>query len=146
MTSRLATVILPALVLLAPAAVVGQVQTQLTITMPIRVTLIGPDVSKVMVSCQLSSSAIPQSGMNRTFPSAKVEFPLSDGELTTDASLVFSLAGLVDPKGKEASVLCNITGWSVSRSQWVEFTPTTTNLSFRTTDPTTTSFKHDFTW
>jgi hypothetical protein len=131
--------------LCAPAASSAQVQTELTLTLPVQMTRIGPDVTKVMVRCRISSLALPPVLSHRQVDQQQ-ELPITGGAVNTTVTMVFSLAGLEDPVGKSATIACMLTGWSASTQQWLLFTADAVNPSFRTTEPTTLYQGHSFTW
>ena len=124
----------------APAMLAAQtVSAEVTVSVPVKLTQIGPDVPKVRVTCDVMSEAFTTAtndlaslGTSRYVRKSQ-ELPATGGQVTTTAALVFSFTGLDNPVGKKADVICVLTGWSTSQAAWVPFEPLATNLSLRTT-------------
>lgn len=121
--------------------------TQVTVNVPVNLTQLGPGVSKVQVACIIQSPAITNGtwgGRTDTVRQAQ-EYPVSGGAVQTQASLVFSLTGLNDPTGKNATVQCSLTGWDQKAASWEQFTANHPDPNFRTN--TTVSFElTQFVW
>ncbi len=134
------------LVLLAPASASAQtVQAEVTLKVPVSLTQFGPDVSKVRVGCNIRSDAITNGDANRSISKVQ-EIPMSGGQLSTTASLVFSFTALDNPVGKNAIITCSLDGWSTSQSTWVQFTGGASNPSFKTNGPSIGLLDGAFVW
>lgn len=139
--------------LITPATLSAQsVSTEVTVKVPVNLTQLGPDVQKARVTCSIMSDAITtattgviSSASGGRWVEQSVEFPATGGLVATTASVVFSLSGLDNPVGKNASLSCILTGWSVSEQKWNFFNTSATNVSFRTTTNVPT-LQNTFVW
>jgi hypothetical protein len=106
---------------------------EVTIKFPVNLTSFGPDVAKVRVACTINSDAITNgTGGGNHYVRKEQEFPMSGGQLSTQVSMVFSFTNLDNPVGKSANLSCDIAGWSTTQQNWLLFTPTQANSSFKT--------------
>jgi hypothetical protein len=137
-----------------PQAVPGAAASSntITFTVPVNLTQLLPDVTRVRVGCEIHSVAITVNrqsvkgqppGSGPGIVSNSVEVPVSGGQVVTTATVVVSVAGVLeDPVGKAASAICFITGYSNSLQRWVGFNhcqsngiPDCTEAAFRVTPP-----------
>ena len=131
--------------LTAPSSSAAQTtQAEVTLKVPVNLTQLGPDVSKIIVGCSIRSDAITTGGTNREVTRTQ-ELPVSGGAVVTTASIVFSFTGLDNPVGKSASIVCSLNGWSASQGTWTQFTPGAANPAFRTTT-TVSMIDASYTW
>lgn len=106
---------------------------QVTVTMPVNLTQLGPGVSKVQVVCNITSAAITNGNGNfKTEMNQTQEYPVSGGAVQTQASLVFSFTNLDNPTGKSANVACSLLGWDQKTASWQQFTAAHADPNFRT--------------
>jgi hypothetical protein len=133
MTSRSVCAAITTVLLAVPASVTAQTaSTEVTIKIPVNLTSFGPDVAKVKVWCNLNSDAITNgTGTGNHYLQQVQEIPVSGGQVTTTASLVFSLTQLDNPVGKTANLNCAIQGWSTTEQVWRGFMATSPNPSFK---------------
>ena len=124
---------------------------EITFTVPVNLTQLSNGVSKVRVTCEITSEAITVNrqvvGKNAQGPAtgpgsvyAQQEFPVAGGEVKTTATLVISTAGVLDnPIGKQALYNCSLDGFSVAQQRFLPFNYTmdfqTTEAPFRLTAP-----------
>src|ERR1043166_8476917 len=140
MNSRLVFAITTTCLLAAPAMLTAQtVSAEGTLKVPVTLTRIGPDVSKVQVKCGIIADAITVGSSDvltdysgNRYVEQVAETPVSGGQVSTTASLVFSFTGLDNPAGKTARVTCILLGWSTTEQKWNPFNPQASNPSFRT--------------
>jgi hypothetical protein len=124
-----------------PQTVGGASSNTLTFTVPINLTQLLPDVTKVRASCSVESVAItvnrpqgkggPHAGMvfNRS-----QELPAANGQVVATATVVVSVAGVLeDPVGKPAGYICSIEGYSNSQQMWRVFNSCNANGSYECT-------------
>lgn len=135
MRSRILLSVMVVQALLVPSGAIDAqtVSAEVTIKVPVNLTQLGPDVGKVVVACNIQSSAITNGSPNVNEVNRFTDVPVSGGQVVTTVTLVFSLTQLNNPVGKTAAVLCNLTGWSTSQQAYVQFGPNSPNPSFRTT-------------
>jgi len=105
----------------------------ITFTVPVHLTQLSIGVSKVRVTCSITSEAItvnrevvgksvngPATGPGSV--SKSEEFAVSGGQVNTTATLVVSTAGVRDnPAGKLANYACRLDGFSVAQQRFVPF-------------------------
>ena len=153
MSPRFVLPVLVAAWLATPALVSAQtVSAEVKLNFPVNLTQLGPDVQKVKVTCAIISDAIT-AGTSGVLSSASggrwveqsAEFPATGGLVSTNAILTFSLTGLDNPVGKNASISCILVGWSVAEQKWNFFNTAATNVSFRTTTNVPT-LQSSFVW
>lgn len=119
-------------VMTGPAPSVAQTTSaQVTLTVPVDLTNLGPDITKVRVGCSIGSNAITNGNANREIIQTQ-EIPASGGVVKTQASLVFNFTQLNNPVGQTANVVCSLMGWSQSQQKWDQFTGAHPDPSFRT--------------
>ena len=123
-----------------------------TFEVPLDLTKLAPDISKVMVTCSMTSDAFPMrkgKGAPVKQPrGAQVELPVSAGQLVTTARVVIpvtvdsfmdpTMAMPKDPTGKSVDYQCDIMGFSTKGGGWQQFIdkitePKNTNTSFHLT-------------
>lgn len=117
---------------------------EITFTVPVNLTQLSSELSKVRVTCGISSEAITVNrevaGKTAQGPAtgpgsiaARQEFPVVGGEVKTTATLVVSTAGVLDnPIGKPAVYNCTLDGFSVAQQRFIPFNYT---MDFQTTEP-----------
>ena len=133
----------PAVVLLL-ASVAGegaaQMQTEVTVKVPVNVTQLAPEVSKVKVGCVMTSEAIQTPNHDKVMIE---EIPVMQGKVVTTVSLIFALL-LENPTGKSATLKCLFTGWS-DKDGWSPMAENSSNPTFRV-KPTLGQMEHSFVW
>ena len=102
-----------------------------TLTVPIDLSNLSPDITKVRVGCSIRSTAITNGNANQEVIQTQ-DLPVSGGAIRTQASLVFSLTNLSNPVGKNADVTCSLMGWSQPKQAWDQFTGAHPDPAFRT--------------
>lgn len=129
--------------LAAPASGAAQtVQTTVTLVVPLNLTQISPEVTKVLVTCAIKSIAL--TGKSQGTMMQEV-IPLSGGQLVTTVTLVFPVTGLDNPVGKDATVTCSLSGFSPQSEKWFQFEDNSASLAFRT-KPSLPSISASFVW
>lgn len=124
------------------AAQTGTVSADVTVNVPINVTQLGPEVTKIKLLCSITSVAITNAPNNTV--SKNQELPVSGGQVVTTASLLFSVTGLDNPVGKQFTVACYTQGYSSSSNSWGDLNDTATNPSFKVSSPMRNGLT--FTW
>jgi hypothetical protein len=136
MNSRLT---LAVIALSMPASLAAQATAQVNIAVPVNVKQVGPDVGKLKVTCTLVSDAFTSSttGVITTATTKSVEktqeVSITGGMAMITAALSFSVDGMDNPVGKQATIDCALAGWSTSGQGWVPFDPGSQYPSFRST-------------
>jgi hypothetical protein len=117
--------------LAVPASSAAQTaEAEVTLKVPVNLTQLGPDVSKIRIGCTIRSVAISTGNANGEVTNTQ-EIPVSGGQVVTTASLAFSFTRLDNPVGKSAFITCSLDGWSAPQQAWIQFTGGATNPSFR---------------
>lgn len=151
MTSRILAAIVTASLLATAATSVAQTTSgDVTFELPLNLTQMSSDITKVQVACSITSEAIPP---NTPTPDGKltgklvnqVELPVTRGQLVTTARVVVATGDLNDPIGKSATYECSITGFSESLQRWSWFGPNEDSPAFRLT-PMPERFTGSFVW
>jgi hypothetical protein len=145
------TLSLMLIILVAPEPSAAQVPAEVTLKVPVNLTKLGPDVTRIRLQCSIQSDAIT-AGENLEYFGTSTntviqiqEFPVSGGQVVTTASFMFGFAKLNNPVGKSAAAGCNLVGWSESQMKYLQFGPGETNPSFRVTS-TVTGINSYFDW
>jgi hypothetical protein len=105
--------------LLVPRSTNAQTQAQVTLNVPVNLTELAQDISKVRLGCRIQSDPITApDGVAESF----LEAPTSDGQIVTTLTVVLSFT-MNNPAGKLATVRCNLEGWSLGEQRWGSFGP-----------------------
>jgi len=151
MTSRLLAAIATASLLATATTSAAQTASgDVTFELPLSLTQMSSDITKVQVTCSIASEAIPP---NTRMPDGKlegrlanqIELPVTGGQLVTTAVVVIGTGSLNDPIGKSATYECSITGFSESLQRWSWFAENADVPAFRLT-PTPGRLSGTFTW
>jgi hypothetical protein len=129
MNPRLRAVVLAACLLVSSLPSAAQTnQGDITFTVPINVTQLLADITKVRVTCAVTSQAITdnrrvEKGVTQPGQVGKAEeYPVSNGQVVRTVTIVLSVAGVLEnPTGKVASYGCNLQGYSNSLQRWAPF-------------------------
>lgn len=124
------------------AAQTGTVAADVTVNVPINLTQLGPEITKIKLFCSITSVAITNAPNNTV--KKDQELPVSGGQVVTTASLLFSITGLDNPVGKQFTVACNTQAYSSTSSSWGDLNDTATNPSFKVSSPMRNGLT--FTW
>ena len=113
MTSRLSLAILVACLVAAPDVAVAQVPGgDVTLKVPMNLTKLSTELAKVRVSCQVDSTALRYDEQGRTTTTIFADsgyIPVSNGQVITTASIVFSKFSLMNnPAGVTATYSCSL--------------------------------------
>lgn len=122
----------------------------ITFTMPLKLTNISPDISKVGIWCRIRSTALLTRD-NRV--STQVEFPVRSGQVVSFEYQPVSTATVevkatnldANALGKDASYECTLTGFSNSLQRWDMFNESHTVPAFRLS-PTPAPLTGVFVW
>ncbi|HEV8394994.1 MAG TPA: hypothetical protein VGQ37_12010 [Vicinamibacterales bacterium] len=110
MASRLSLTILAACLVAAPDVAVAQVAGgDVTLKVPLNLTKLSADLVKVRVSCELKSTAmraVNAQGQETQNLVVATEIPVSNGQVVTTLTVVFSRFTLINPAGVTASYSC----------------------------------------
>lgn len=153
MRSRMLPATLMTLALCAPGALSAQttpyVETSVTFLVPVNLTQLSPDLEKVRLLCNLTSSVLNMSAPwgNGTVPIPMDEVPVTSGQVVTTLRIVIPILDywLQDPIGKQADYQCGLQGYSKSLQRWDQFTDHATDAVFRLT-PTPPILQGSFVW
>ena len=115
MTSRLLLAILVTCLVAGQDLAVAQVAAgDVTLKVPVNLTKLSTDLVKVRAACGLRSTAIrfvnPTTGQETQTVVASVEAPVSNGQVITTLTVVFSKFSLVNPAGVTATYQCDLLG------------------------------------
>ena len=112
MVSRLSIAILAGCLVAAQDAVAQVPGGDVTLKVPLNLTKLSTDITKVRVSCTLDSAALRSDAQGRltTRIFADTEVPVSNGQLVTALSIVFSQFTLISPAGATATYNCSLDG------------------------------------
>lgn len=148
MISRASLATLVICLVAAHAPVVAQVAGgDVTFKVPLNLTKLSTDITKVSVRCRLDSNAlvgIDALGQQTHSLSVTTEVPVSNGQVVTTLSMVFSKFTLVNPTGATASYGCNLMGTDKTGAV-SSFTDSNPLPQFRVT-PTPRDLAGTFTW
>ena len=110
MASRLSLATLVACLVAAPDVVFAQVPAgDVTLKVPLNLTKLSADLVKIRVSCQLQSTALralDAQGQETQRIMVTTEVPVSNGQVVTTLTFVFSKFTLINPAGVSASYSC----------------------------------------
>jgi len=146
MKTRIAPFIVAGLLVIAGGAVrpaeaqVGDV----TFTVPLNLTQMSPDITKVAVWCKITGPAIHTRSGNIQ---AQVELVPQAGQLVTTATVVVAWVNtdMTDPTGTQATYSCSLSGFSNSLQRWDIFSETQATPVFRL-KPTPAELTGTFVW
>lgn len=125
-----------------PRSAAAQSDGGVTFSLPLNLTQLPPDIGKIVVWCQINSSAIN----NRNgYISKQEEYVPSGGQVVTTATIVVPTTDLLDPIGKQAAYTCVLSGFSNSLQKWDTFREDHPTPVFRL-KPTPADMKGTFTW
>lgn len=124
---------------------------EVTFQVPLNLTRLEPDITRVRVSCTIASRALNFLARDDNNRRGQVEIPVTGGEVRTTATVVVAIpAGVLQhPETEGADYECSIAGFSVgSRGTdegWDLFNANQAKLSFRIT-PTPANLVGKFPW
>lgn len=150
MEPRISCAILTTACVLAMATT-GIAQTyDVTFKVPLNVTRISPEITKVEVFCDILSEALPTVGRTGSVGHARAFVDLSPtgGQVVTTATVVVPVSSLntsATPTAGTASYTCTFTGFSQPLQRWDRFSATQAVAAFRLS-PTPADISGTFTW
>jgi hypothetical protein len=148
MVSRLSIAILAGCLVAAQDLVVAQVPGgDVTLKVPLNLTRLSTDITKVRITCTLYSAALRAydlQGQETQRISVITEVPVSNGQLVTTSSVVFSKFTLINPAGATAIYDCSLVGTDKTGLSAI-FTDSSPFPQFRVT-PTPANLKGTFAW
>jgi len=130
-----------------PATGVAQ-SSDVTFQVPVNVTRLSSDITKVEVFCEITSSALPALAGQGSAGKARSQVDLtpSAGQVVQTVAVVVPIPSLDTSGGKtSATYQCTFTGFSQSRQQWARFDAAATVAAFRLS-PTPADLTGSFTW
>jgi hypothetical protein len=123
--------------------------SDVTLTVPLNLTQVSSQIDKILVSCEISSSAIMLQRSKNTGRVVKwVEIPNVDGRVVTTVTVVLSLpfGSLADDaRGQNANYVCYLAGYPRGESNPRSFSETDPNPALRLS-PTPSAIFGSFTW
>ena len=133
MMLRLISATVAACLLVTPLPCSGQASYELTFKVPLNLTQISPSISKVAVSCIISSPAIISNARGQLGKQEELSMTGTGGQLVRDVNVVILASGLDNPVGKAATYSCTLSGFSTVAGRWDVFSATATIAEFRVT-------------
>jgi hypothetical protein len=115
-----------------------------TFTVPLNLTQMSPDITKVAVWCRITGPAIHTRSGNIQ---AQVELVPQAGQVVTTPTVVVAWVNtdMTDPTGTQASYTCSLSGFSNSLQRWDVFREDHPTPAFRL-KPTPTELTGTFVW
>jgi len=148
MVSRLSIAILAGCLVAAQALVVAQAPGgDVTFKVPLNLTKLSTDITKVRVSCRLQSTALVAvnvSGQQSHDMAVGIDVPVSNGQVVTTATVVFSNFTLTNPAGATATYQCTLMGLD-NTGGGANFSESSADPKFRLT-PTPAPLTGTFAW
>lgn len=134
------------LLLMSSASVAQTSPNDVTIQIPLNLTKIASDITKVAVEC----GVIPPTGSNDKMPRKKEEFPISGDQLVKTVTIVVTVTdsqymSVADLPGKTLGVGCQLTGFSGTLQRWDYFAEAHPVEVFRLS-PTPQPISGSFVW
>ena len=139
---------------LAIGAMVSAQSSDVTIRVPLNLTQLAPDISRVRVICTVRSPVV-RSSSNILVDEALIAAPagaryvvVSGGQAvaTLDVAVPIPASSFTGPAvGQNATWECALTGFSTSGNRWDAFNATHANPAFRLS-PTPGAITGNFTW
>jgi hypothetical protein len=126
----------------APPAVTAQAQAQVTLNVPVNLTQLSPDITKIRVGCSIRSEAITVAGST---VAVTQETAITGGQFVATVPILFNLTGLDSPTGKIAYVSCFVDGWNAVEQGWGYFMKDQASQAFRT-NVTLYDYSSTFRW
>jgi len=117
------------LAILAVAAPAGaqQAPVEVTFAVPLNLTRLPSNISKVRVRCELNSGAFADganTALTRPYQrTVQLEIPVSQGDVVQTAQLVITLqpGELDNPSGKQATYECDLRAFNSTIQAWMTF-------------------------
>ena len=127
-----------------PANAQTTTDPQITFHVPLNLTQVSSDITKVAVWCVIESTVITTRDRKLQ---AQVELPISGGQLVTTVTVNVAApsASLLDPINKPAQYGCTLSGFSASLQRWGAFNAASPDLPFRLS-PTPQTLTGSFNW
>jgi hypothetical protein len=119
-------------ILFLPRPATAQVPVEVTLTVPVRLKFLSPDISKLGLRCSIRSDAITNGNQSRNEMSIDLEVAVFSGQAYVNQMMSFYFTDLDSPAGKLAHVTCTIQGWSVAEQRWGHFTEDHSSPAFWT--------------
>ena len=115
-----------------------------TFTVPLNITQMSPDITKVAVYCRIVGPAIHTRSGNI---GAQVELVPQAGQVVTTATVVvpWQMTDMTDPTGTQATYSCMLSGFSNSLQRWDIFREDHLTPAFRL-KPMPTEMTGTFVW
>jgi hypothetical protein len=147
MKMRIASLVTAGLLVVAGGAIrpaEAQAVGDVTFTVPLNITQMSPDITKVAVWCRITGPAIHTRSGNIQ---AQVELVPQVGQVVTTATVVVAWVNtdMTDPTGTQASYTCSLSGFSNSLQRWDIFREDHPTPAFRL-KPTPTELTGTFVW
>ena len=141
----------------ARAQAAKSVPGDVTFEMPVNLTKLWGEITKVAVFCRINSAVLV--GTRNKSVSAQVEVPVSSGQVVTTVRVVVpvpptsfldpAMTITPEPNGQPATYSCQLSGFSLAPTTrgggWNSFTADNTNQAFRVA-PTPPGLSGTFTW
>jgi hypothetical protein len=137
------TILALCLVVMLAAARAQAQSSDVTFRMPLNLTNLSPDITRVSVTCRIVSPALPVfQGQPQAYRGE--QFPVVAGRLVTTATVVVAIPQLNSPAGKTANYSCYLRG-STQMATGREFTENNSDPAFRLS-PTPVTITGSFDW
>lgn len=140
------SVILAVVVMVATASDVIAQSSDVTFQVPVNVTKMSADITKVAVYCEITSDALPKlSGQTVGRAQKQVELTPSAGQIVQTVAVVVPIASVDTTASASADYKCTLSGFSQSLNRWSPFSATNTIAAFRLS-PTPPTLVGMFNW
>jgi hypothetical protein len=141
-------VILTAAWLVVMTAAGNAQSSDVTFQVPVNLTRLSADLTKVAVYCEITSAALPRvASLSVGRAQKQVELTPSGGQLVQTVSVVVPISSLDTSNGKtSADYKCTLSGFSQSLQRWSLFEDSQTVPAVFRLSPTPPSISANFTW
>jgi hypothetical protein len=124
-----------------------------TFDVPINLTRLPNEITKIKVACEVTSGAIEAGYPHHTLPQGRrtgeLEIPVSQGQVVATAQVVVSISSthLDNPSGKQASYECRLLGFHAHpHNAWHDFQTVPQSDSVCRLTPKPAPFTGNFVW
>lgn len=101
-----------------------------TFQVPLNLTKLATDITKVRVFCEILSAALVTGNLVGG-PALATEVPVSAGQVVSTATVVIPINSLDTSKATSAQYHCQLEGFSQTLQRWYPFSETATDARFR---------------
>jgi hypothetical protein len=138
---------------------IAAAQSDVTFSVPVKLTQLSTEISQVQVDCAVDSPGVisvrPGARDASSTVRGYVNLPVAGGQVVTTATVVVPISAdvlgggatgrIVTPPKGTATYRCRLTGYSTRSKTWSAFSDSSTSAAFRLT-PTPADLTGSFTW